>query len=314
MIRDEVKAAQEGVTRRMDILAWDFLKMLGAAILCGLAVSIAVAGIALLLTSSAEARPLQKATGAEMNADAKAADFDEPDLDDPSPTPGAILLGDGCGRTVLKAIERDWQVRIDGRQVEVRVMQTFQMPAESAEVATFFVQLMSGARMKSLSVQSSAGDWNGHMMGADEYDRLMPAAYLSLSRSQVLVSHSPRGAVMTGPFPALKPAELITIEYTYLIQVDAAGAGSTLTLPLDAADEYAMRRPSLDEPDAPLPSSSRSNTRGAVWVEWIGRKPARVTGLPVDADLELSGTQVAGFSWATRAIQSGARFQLAWAL
>ena len=97
MIREYIKATPQAATRRMDIVAWDFLKMLGAAILCGLAVSIAVAGIALLLTSSAEARPLQKATGAEMNADAKAADFDEPELDDPPRLPGPFCLAMAAG-------------------------------------------------------------------------------------------------------------------------------------------------------------------------------------------------------------------------
>ena len=316
MIWESRQVAQQAVTGRKHIVAWDFLKMLAAAVLCGLAVSIAAAGIALLLTSSAEARLFQKEpVTAASNSIAHTSEVDELEIDDLSPAPGALLLGDGCERTSLNAIERDWQVRIDGKRVEVRVMQTFQLPVEPTDVATFHVQLIKGARMQSLAAQSSTKEWAGHMISADEYDRLTPAEYLSRTRSRLIVAHSPRGTVTTSPFLGLKSEDLINIEYTYVMNLDAAGGKSTFILPLEASDDYVgIGRPSADH-DGAFPLSRKSTTtRGAVWVEWIGSKPRRVMGLPVDADLEFSKSLIEGFSWSTREIHPGARFQLDWAL
>ncbi len=317
MIWENTQASQQAGPARMQLVVWDFLKMLVAAILCGLAVSITAAGITLLLTGGAEARPLQKApVMAAAQTIAHIIDRDDAETDDLSPTPGVLLLGDGCESISLAAIERDWRVRIEGNLIDVRVMQTFQLPAEAVEVATFHARLMKGARMQSLAAQSSTQDWAGHVISADEYDRLTPAQYLKLSRHQLLTSHSPRGVVMTSPFLGLKSGDLITIEYAYEMTLDSADGPATFMLPLEAADEYAANSLPMVDRGGAL-SYNRTNTgptRGAVWVNWIGHKPSRVTGLPVEADLDVSMSRVDGFSWAIREIQPGARFQIAWTL
>ena len=209
MIWESRKELQQPGAPHMRVVAWDFLKMLVAAVLCGLAVSITAAGITLLLTGSAEARLFQK----EFTTAVQTSEFDVANSDVLVPTPGALVLGDGCDGTLLNAIERDWQVRIDGERVEVRVMQAFQLPAESAEVATFHVQLIDGARLQSLAAQSSTRDWAGLVISAEEYDRLTPEEYLTLSRNKILASSSPRGTVMTSPLMGLNSGGLITIEY-----------------------------------------------------------------------------------------------------
>ena len=315
-IWESTNASTQAGAARVHLVIWDFLKMLVAAILCGLAVSIAVAGITLLLTGSAEARLVQKERVAPEAT--RVHETENAEIDDPSPTPGALLLGEGCENIVLNAIERDWQVRIDGKHVEVRVMQTLQLPAESTEVATFHVQLINGARIKSLAVQSATKDWAGHLLSADAYERLTPAENLNLSRNRILASHSSRGTVLTSPLLGLKSGEAITIAYTYVMTLDVADDSFAFILPLEAEDKYnATGLPAFANHDA-VTSSTRStrwqSTRGAVWVEWVGRKPTRVMGLPAEADLEISKSRIGGFSWTTHEIQPGARFQLAWTL
>jgi hypothetical protein len=320
MIWESRQDSQQAGAGHMHLVIWDFLKMLATAVLCGLAVSIAAAGITLLLTGSAEARRFQKEPA--TTAAPRAVEIEDIENDDLSPTPGTLLLGDGCDSLALTAIERDWQVRIDGKRVEVRVMQTFQLPADSTEVATFHVQLIKGARMQSLAAQSSTNDWAGDLISTDAYDRLTPAEYLSLSRNRILASHSLQGTVMTSPMLGLKSEEAITIEYTYVMTLDDVNGSSALVLPLEADGDYAVNgRAPVDSDRAsptslmsPPGSATKPAVRGAVWVEWIGSKPSRVMGLPAEADLEISKSRIEGFSWATREIQPGARFQLSWEL
>ena len=300
---------------------WDFFKMLVIAVLCGFGVSIAAAGITLLLTGSAEARRLHKEylTASPSVITGNAGEIDGAAHDDLAPSPGALFLGDGCESTSLKAIERDWHVRIDGRHVEVRVMQTFKVPAESAEAATFHVQLVKGAHMESISAQTSTKDWAGNIFRADEYDRLTPAEYLNLSRIGILASHSSHGTVTTSPIVGLSPDDLIVISYTYVVRLEPQDGLPAFILPLEAEGDYASSGLPATNKSAAIPSSTsmpmaRLGTRGTVWVEWIGGKPWRVTGLPEDADVEMSNSRIEGFSWATGEIQAGARFHLSWTL
>jgi hypothetical protein len=311
MIWESSQPSQQAGTTRTQLVIWDFLKMLATAVLCGLAVSVVVAGITLLLTRSAEARMFQKGTATKPAA--PAVSVDDVDNDDYSPTPGELLLGEGCESIFLKAMERDWQVRIDGKRVEVRVMQTFRLPAESAQAATFQVQLIKGARMVGIAAQSSTKDWAGQVISVDDYNRLTPAEYLNLSRNQILASHSSGGTVMTSPLLGLSSGDLITIEYTYVMTLDASEGFPALILPLEASEKYAASGLLVADNEDAIPPSRRP-VRGSVWVAWTGNKPSRVMGLPDDADLEISKSRVEGFSWAARDLQPGATFQFAWTL
>jgi len=311
MIWESSQPSPQAGTTRTQLVIWDFLKMLATAVLCGLAVSVAVAGITLLLTGSAEARMFQKETARETAA--PAVTVDDVEGDDPSPTPGALLLGEGCDSIPMNAMERDWQVRIDGRRVEVRVMQTFQLPAETAEAAIFRVQLIKGARMVGIAAQSSTKDWAGQVISADDYNRLTPAEYLNLSRNQLLASHSSGGTVITSPILGLSAGDLITIEYTYAMTLDATEGFPALILPLEATEEYAASGLLVADNEDTIPLSRRP-TRGSVWVAWTGSKPSRVMGLPAEADLEISKSRVEGFSWAARELAPGATFHFAWTL
>lgn len=319
MILESSQTSQQTRPVRVQLVAWDLFKMLVTAILCGLAVSIAAAGVALMLAGNAEARVLRKEPVKDVATQpiAQSIDLAETDDNDLLPTPGALLLSDGCERVSLVAIERDWNVRIDGKRVKVRVMQTFQLPAEAVEMATFHVQLVKGARMQSLDAQSSTRDWSGYLLSAEEYERLTPAQYLHFSRTKMLTSHSVRGTVMTSPFLGLRSEDLFTIAYSYEMILDSAGGMSAFVLPLETAEEYndhGLAAPAKGEGTFLAKKGNAYPTRGAVWVNWISHRPSRVFGLPVEVDLEMSNSRIEGFSWATREIHPGARFQIAWAL
>ena len=314
MIWQSRSASPSSTTTHTQLVIWDFLKMLVTAAIGGLLVSVAVTGITLLLTGNAEARMFQKELQTAVLMEV--VETDEMESDVPPPAPGMLLTGEECESTALAAIERDWRVRISDKRVDVRVMQTFRLPAKSPEVATFHVQLIRGARLYRLAAQSSTQDWAGQVITADRYDRLTPVEYLELSRHQILASHSSNGAVMTSPFIGLKSADLVTIEYSYEMILPATGDISTFDLPLEAEEERGINRtPAIDADNGfalPATPVTRPVIRGAVWVEWIGNKPTRVIGLPVDADLEVSKARIEGFSWVTDEIQPGARFHLAW--
>ena len=314
MIQESRQTIQQPRTTQIRFVFWDILKMLGTAMLCGLAVSMTAAAITLLLTGSAEARRLQQE--AAQPAVARDSDFEDEEFDDPSPTPGALLLGDACDRIVLSAFERDWQVRIDGNQVEVRVMQAYQLPDEGTEVATFHVQLMKGAHMRSLSAQSLMQDWSGHLISAEAYQRLTTVEYLSLTSKQILTSVTTHGTVATSPIIGLKSGELLTIAYVYTMALDATAGKQAFILPLEVTDKHEMSPHGSVESMNAFNSSKVNPTppiRGAVWVAWTGSKPSRVLGLPFNADLEISNSRIEGFSWATAGIHPGAALHLAWA-
>ncbi len=299
---------------------WDVCKMLAAAVLGGLAISVSAAGITLLLSRGAEAHGLPRvATSMPASQTIAKPDDQDPSEDgemDLSPTPGAILLGDGCDYQFLSATERDWQVRIDGKRIDVRVMQTFQLPAEGMELATFHVQLIKGARIQNFAAQTSTRDWAGQVISAAQYEQLTPAQYLSLSRDRILASHSRHGTVVTSPFIGLKPRELLTIEYAYVMTLDSEGGMAGFSLLLDQEEGASANRFPETKGDDGTHSHGKDggkSTRGAVWVNWTGNRPSRVLGLPTEAALKLAASRVEGFSWETAEIQPGARLQLAWA-
>lgn len=287
---------------------WNTAKMLMAAIFFGVSVSLLAAGIALVLANDAEARSIERdtATAAVQSTD----DIQANDNEEFPPTPGALLIGDGCEGLSLQAIERDWQVSIDGKHIVVRVMQAFILPADSSQVASFHVQLPRGARLRSLAAQTQDKDFAAQLMSDEQYDRLTPATYLKLTHNRLLVSHSASGTVMTSPMLNLHADEVVTIQYSYEIAADGNGGSASFKLPLAPSDQVTDGTRAA----AGGALSKTPSTKAAVWVEWIGRKPTHVVGVPTDADLEISKSRVDGFSWAAKEIRPGALLQLAWSL
>ena len=271
---------------RIRFAFWDVVKMLGAAALCGLAVSIAAAGLTLLLSGNADA--------AEVNRN---------DGDNAQGAPGTLLISAGCDGMPLDALERDWVVRIDGGSVKVRVMQTWLMPNEFEGAAIFQARLPQGARLKTLSAGTSNREWQGRKITAAAFAKLSPSAYLDQTRNHLLVTTEADGNVSTSPIMDLQSGETLFVQYTYLMKLDADRNNDALQLALHPAENSTSNRR-----DAP------EHSRGSVWVKWGGRRPARMTEFPREAALEHDNNVIAGLSWTTPAIQPGEKFRLAWAM
>ena len=118
---------------RMQFVMWDFVRMLLAAIVFGVAVSLVAAGIALVLAYDAYAvtpsadSPTANSVGGGFVTSADA---------ELQPYPGVLVISSGCDADMLEATERDWKVTITGKYTDVRVMQTFILPAGDSTVAT----------------------------------------------------------------------------------------------------------------------------------------------------------------------------------
>jgi len=159
---------QVAMSARPSFAPLDFLKMLAAAAASGVGVSIVAAGLALALAKSAGAEALQK------NAVIKSTSTQslQPWPTVLQPAVGGLYIGDGCDREPVDAIERDWLVKIDGHstqmRAEVRVMQTYLMPAQGSTNAFFEATLPPNATLISLKAHTPEKILSGKVMAMDD--------------------------------------------------------------------------------------------------------------------------------------------------
>ena len=143
------KASPAAAVDRMHFVMWDFLKMFLATVICGIAVSLTAAAITLVLSNAAYAAPLvndSNVSGTRHSAPPA------PSIIETQAFPGVLLFGDGCDADLLDATDRDWKITINGKYIDVRVMQTFIMPPGDATAATFNASLPAGVRLLRLNV------------------------------------------------------------------------------------------------------------------------------------------------------------------
>lgn len=296
MIRAGSKASTQAQSERMQFAMWDFLKMLFAAMLCGLAVSMVAAAIALLLAHEAYgAVPVRD----PASSNAIGADMSLPE--ELRPSPGLLLIGNGCGATVVEAVERDWKVTIDGNRTSIRVMQTFIVPEGDLAVSSFNAILPAGANLLRLSVHTAGSMWHGKILNTEAHTKLAPADFRNFSRRNLLPVQNDDGVISTDTIINIAANEALTIEYTYRMITVESIRGHNLTV-------------SLVNEDLPVHATGGPPTRGTVWVEWSGRKPRELLRVPSGASLETSGPQITGFSWASRQLESDSRFLLDWSM
>ncbi len=293
------KASPQAAVDRMHFVVWDFLKMFTAAVLCGLAVSIAAAGLTLLLTPAAEAATI----------DVKSTDDD---ANKPDAAPGMLILGDGCDGITLEAMERDWYVRIDGKTIEVRVMQTWLLPEEVDGAAVFQVLLPRNAALKKLSAQTAGREWAGRMISQPAYEKLSATEYRRLTRNQLLVVQSPEAEITSSPIIGLQAGDAVIVQYTYVINSRTSTGIDSLELPLQSPDTGSALDNSPTDGIHTIAPTRRPATPGSVWVEWAGQKPARLLSAPGESDIERIAGKIAGLSWASPALQPGERLRLSW--
>jgi hypothetical protein len=270
----------------------DFLKMLAAAVASGVGVSIVAAGLALMLSSSAEAEALQK--NAIVKAPTTHALKVEPAL---QPTVGGLYIGGGCDREPVDAVERDWLVKLDGDTAEVRIMQTFLMPAEGATTAFFEVTLPSSAKLIALKAHTPEKILNGKVFALHDFAGMSRQELNKFSRQDALLMWNDNSTLSTDQIMNLIPNETVVIEYTYSISTHLQNGLHEFSLALNTAD--------VDEHDT-LSYTKPNLTSGTVWVEWIGAKPTQLISVPADITIEESVQGITGLSWFTPSLASDA--------
>jgi hypothetical protein len=281
--------AQPASSARPSFAPRDFLKILAAAVVSGVGVSVVVAGLALVLSSSAEAEVLQK------NAVVKATSTQTPHNAPVTlqSTVGSLYIGGGCDRELVDAVERDWLVKIDGNTAVVRVMQTFLMPAEGPTTAFFEVTLPPSAELIGLAAHTPEKILHGKVFALHEFAGMSRQELNKFSYQDALLMWNDESALSTDQIINLIPDEVVVIEYTYSINTQLKNGLNELALALNAVENEA------------IPASKPNLTSGTVWVEWVGAKPKRLSDMPIEATLEESAQGISGLSWFTPSLASG---------
>ena len=293
------KAAPMPEANRPQFIMWDFLRMFLAAIACGLAVSLAVASITLVLANDAYAAASPNGSAMAISGNAELAPNAEPEA---QPYPGLLMLGNGCDADPLDATERDWLVTIRGDHIDIRVMQTFIVPDGDTAAATFNALLPTGAKLLRLSAHSSGNSWQGKIFDAKSHAQLTAIDFRNLSRKGMLIVENDDGAISTDAIINIAATEAVTIEYTYRITTAETQGVHNLFVALSS--------------DKSLLSQTTDNltANGTVWVQWLDKNPGRLTRVPSGATLEATGTKITGLSWTTNQFNADATFQLAWSM
>ena len=299
MIWERRKSSPAAVVDRMHFVMWDFLKMLLATVICGIAVSLAAAAITLILSNAAYAAPL--ANNSNVSGTRHGAP-PAPSIIETQAFPGVLLIGDGCDADLLDATDRDWKITINGKYIDVRVMQTFTVPPGDATAATFNATLPAGVRLLRLNVHTSGSFWQGKVVNSEKYDQLTAVDLRQLSRRGILIVQNDEGVISTDAIINIAASEAVTVEYTYRTTTEDAKASQDLFVVLANENIGTIQLAGSRAPDA------------TVWVEWVGNNPSHLTHVPGGAFLETADSKITGLSWTASHPGVNARFHLAWSM
>ena len=278
----------------------DFLKLLAAGVLSGAGVSVVIAGLTLVLANTAKAGTLQK--NETVNAISTQALQAPPAL--LKPVPGGLYMGGGCDRESVDAVERDWRVKIDNNTAEVRVMQTFLMPADGPTVAFFEATLSPKARLIGLIAHTPQKILSGKVLDMDDFTGLSCRELNKFRIHDALILWNDEDTFFTDQIMNLIPNETVVIEYTYSVRTHLQNGLNELTLALSTEERemFVATKPTL--------------ASGTVWVEWLGVKPKRLANtpadMPADVALEESTQGITGLSWFTPLLAPATRLKLSW--
>jgi hypothetical protein len=356
---------------RMHFVMWDFLKMFTAAILMGAIFSVMAAGVVLMLSRSSDANAeaswierdgllmlrgevaVEKATqhnvGAKeglMFAALNAESITELTTTDENfgPTPGSLYLGDGCGSDPLTAIEREWFVTVEQDYVDVRVMQTFQLPeaegdAVKAQVLStrFYAQLPKGARYASFRVDTDSGVLLGRYSDDADWDADDLKTVRDLAkRGQIRVFEYQNPVLRLNTLSSdlidgVLANQTVVVSYRYQMPIDQFAKTHQLAIVLgesaldesrddtfSATAQHDLRGDHMTDLSHELidATPTRPIAAGTVWVEWKAHAPRELSAMPsgsvVERESGKSTGKVTGMSWTTPRIASLDQFQLTW--
>jgi hypothetical protein len=272
---------------------WDFVKMLLATIMCGVVVSVVAAAVAILLAGDANASTTTAHQTSAPSTDAQ---------------PGVLSIIGNCAAETIEAAERDWNVTINGKDIDVRVMQSFIVPEGEASAATFRAMLPAGTRLLRLTVYTPTNIWPSRIFSANAHQKLVASDFKALSRKQLLIVQNDEGTISTDAILNISAGEAVTVEYTYQVPLGpptAAAQTQSLMMSLANASDDVI------QDTGPL---GTRGTRGAVWVQWRGKMPSQISAVPAGATLETLGARITGLSWSSQQLNPNQRFHLAWTM
>ena len=290
---------------RLQFVILDFLKMFLAALVCGLVFSILATGLVLLVMGNAEARmPVVQVNQSRPKDGAK---FIKP-VHGVESNPGVLIFDDRCRDDAPTAIESDWLVRVNGRSAEIRVMQDYLIPTNTPASASFTTRLPAGASFVGLNIHTARNTLSGNIIrksGPQRFDRDVTRDFAQHKQINVVLEET---LVRTQEIMDLKPGELLTVEYSYVMPVDNTNARVSLSLLLNpvlpqivASNDNAT----IDIP-GPLP------TKTSVWVDWISQRPLRLVTANQGISVDETRDGIAGVFWFSPDLVSGKRFNLVW--
>jgi hypothetical protein len=213
-----------------------------------------------------------------------------------------------CDAEIIEAAERDWNVTINDRDIEVRVMQSFIMPNDEANAATFSAMLPTGTRLLRLTAYTPTSVWPSRIFSANAHQKLIASDFKALSRKQLLIVQNDEGGISTDAILNISAGEAVTVEYTYQIPLGSSTAAAqtqTLMMPLANASNDVIQ--DTDHFGA-------RGARGTVWVQWRGKVPSQISAVPAGTTLETSGARITGLSWSSQQLKPTQRFHLAWTM
>lgn len=288
----------------------DFFKILIAAVMCGIAFSLCAVTLTLLLTSNAEAGSVVVAkSSAAVTTANKVATKVTPSSEY---TPGVLNIGDGCEQEPLSAIERDWQIRIDGDVAVVRIMQSYLIPADGPTVANFQAQLPEGAVLASLKIDAANASQTAKLMTHQAFAALSRTDMRALRKSNRLIVLKHNREIESDSILNLIPGETLTVEYTYAVPVQLLDGAARLNLVLqsEAALPYAVHE-SAHELTRET-TTYKVAIQNTVWVEWVKNFPRTVSSKSGDISIEKSSEGITGASWFSADLSANRQFNITW--
>ncbi len=323
------------MTARVQFPVIDLFKMLVAAFLSGLVFSSIAAGLTLLLMNHAEAQgtnnPNRDAATSYDTAKRSAKLAVKPQtIPIAAREPGVLNVGDGCELVPIEALDRDWRIRIYGGVdhdiAEIRVMQSFAIPAaarevdadlnrrpsEGAIVASFHALLPEDAALSSFRVDAAASvaPQMAKLVTHDAFASMSHAAMRALRKSNRLVVLTNGRRIESASILNLKSGDTATVEYTYTVPIETFTGTGLFGLDLVLQSETQ---------GSPTPSRITTTT-GTVWVEWINAHPTQAASNATDIFIErvtdgANGAQVGevlGASWFSPDLSVARKFTLTW--
>jgi hypothetical protein len=182
-------------------------------------------------------------------------------------------------------------------------MQSFNMPQDAGTVAFFDAAIPYKGELVGLTVQSAGRTWQGRVMTAGAMAKLDRDGFHALDRQGVVLMWVDGGYLSTDQIVNLAPGEVVTVEYTYAVDIHVKQGSASLALnlaPHRAGDSNAMVH---DKP---------KSVSGTVWIEFVGTLPSQLNATGGGMALDQTPSGIRGGSWFNPALDKAEKFSFVW--